>query len=265
MIEAIPKKTLKFVRQLKQKKARKESNLYLISGWRAVQEAVAGPFFKAKYLLVEKGNEQILASLSRVKAEAIFGLSASEFAYISDEKTPQGIAVVAYRPEHSLQNLPAGAPLLYLEQIGDPGNLGTILRSALWFGQTNILLGPDSVDPYQPKTVRASAGAITYVRVLEHIDLKTLKELKAQNRYKIVGTSARGTVPLPEFRGEGAPVILAFGSEAHGLSKPLNDLCDLLVQIPRPGQGESLNLGVSVALFLYHLSTRQFFSRKEKE
>jgi TrmH family RNA methyltransferase len=265
MIEAIPKKTLKFVRQLKQKKARKESNLYLISGWRAVREAVDGPFFKAKYLLVEKGNEQVLASLSRVKAEAIFALSASEFEYISDEKTPQGIAVVAYRPEHSLQNLPAGAPLLYLEQIGDPGNLGTILRSALWFNQTNILLGPNSADPYQPKVVRASAGAITYVRILESVDLSALKELKKRHHYKIVGTSARGAVPLPRFRGESAPVILAFGSEAHGLSQPLSDLCDALVQIPRPGQGESLNLGVSVALFLYHLSTQQFFNRKEKE
>ncbi len=265
MIEAIPKKTLKFVRQLKQKKARNETNLYLISGLRAVREAVGGPFFKAKYLLVEKGNEQILASLPSVKAEAVFSLRASEFEYVSDEKTPQGIAVVAYRPEHSLQNLPVEAPLLYLEQIGDPGNLGTILRSALWFGQTNILLGPNSADPYQPKVVRASAGAITYVRILESVDLNTLKELKERQHYKIVGASASGTIPLPRFNGGKAPAILAFGSEAHGLSKPLTALCDELVQIPRPGQGESLNLGVSVAVFLYHLSTRQSFSRKEKE
>lgn len=255
MIRPISKKLLKQVRQLKQKKYRRLHGQFVISGLRAVSLALSSNTIEPKYLLVEKQQMALLNRLPAFNGEAVFTLSSAEFSYISDEKTPQGIALVACLPQVSLQNLSLPDRLIFLEQISDPGNFGTILRTASWFGWPVILLGSTSLDPYQPKVVRASAGTIAQVKVVENVSLEALKKIKSQNGYRLIGTTVHQGKPLPDFKSKsGAKYMLAFGSEAHGLSEEVVRMCDQKLTIPKFGNGESLNLAIAVSLFLYQFT-----------
>lgn len=259
MIQPIPKRILKFVRQLNQKKYRKEHRLFIISGLRAVTQALEAKNVRIKFLLIEKDRMALLNQLPSMEYEAIFGLSPSEFAYMSDEKTPQGIALVVHRPDYSLSSIKVPKQLIYLEQINDPGNLGTILRTALWFDWNVLLLGKEATDPYQPKVVRSSAGAITQLNIVENVGLEQIAEIIREKNFRLIGTSVKSGTPLPAFRPEpGTGYILAFGSEAHGISGALSRMCHHQLTIPKAGQGESLNLGVSVSLFLYQFFAGQY-------
>ncbi len=255
MIQQIPKKLLKQMRQLRQKKFRRSYGLFVISGLRAVQLAMESPLILPKYLLVEKEQTSVLNRLPAFKGQAVFTLSPAEFSYMSDEKTPQGIALVAELPRSLSLTSPLPERMIYLERIADPGNFGTILRTALWFGWPLVLLSPDSLDPYQPKAIRASAGAIARVRIVEDVSLQTLEDLKNQSGYRFVGTRVQGGKALPKFTPRaGSKYILAFGSEAHGLSQEILRLCSEHLTIPKAGYGESLNLAIAVSLFLYQFS-----------
>ncbi len=256
MLQSIPKKLLKQIRQLRQKKFRHEYGLFVISGLRAVGLALESDTLRPKYLLVEKQQMAILNQLPAFNGEAIYALSRSEFEYISDEKTPQGIALVAYLPGETLSEINTlPGQLIFLENINDPGNFGTIVRTAAWFGWPLILLGTNAIDPYQPKAVRASAGAIARVKILRDISLKTLTQLKTQNHYKVIGTTVHEGHTLPAFKPQPSEkYLLLFGSEAHGLSGEAAQLCDLKLTIPKFGTGESLNLSVAVSLFLYQFT-----------
>ena len=258
MIRPIPKKLLKQVRQLKQKKFRRLNSQFVISGLRAASLALTSKAIKPKYLLIEKQQMALLNQLPAFNGEAVFTLSTSEFSYISDEKTPQGIALVAHLPQVSLQNLSLPDTLIFLEQISDPGNFGTILRSASWFGWPVILLGSASLDPYQPKVVRASAGTIAQVKIIENVSLETLKNIKAEKNYQLIGTTVHEGKPLPDFKSKSSvKYVLAFGSEAHGLSQEVAQMCDKKLTIPKFGKGESLNLAIAVSLFFYQFTALQ--------
>ncbi len=255
MIRPIPKKLLKQMRQLRQKKFRRSYGLFVISGLRAVQLALESPILRPKYLLVEKEQTSVLNRLPAFKGQAVFTLSPAEFSYMSDEKTPQGIALVAELPRSLSLPPPLPERMIYLERIADPGNFGTILRTALWFGWPLVLLSPGSLDPYQPKAVRASAGAIARLRIIENVSRQTLEDLKNQNGYRLIGTSVHEGKALPQFTPRPkSKYVLAFGSEAHGLSQDVSRLCSEHLTIPKTGYGESLNLAIAVSLFLYQFS-----------
>ncbi|NOX90368.1 MAG: RNA methyltransferase [Calditrichaeota bacterium] len=267
MLTPVSKNKLKFFRRLQQKKFRKEQGLYLISGLRAVREACKSKDLKIKYILLEEKQTALLNELPRLNCEAIFTLNSKEFALISDVKTPQGIAVVAGQPKFSLSSVALPDKVIYLEQIGDPGNLGTIIRSALWFGWNTVLLGKKSVDPFQPKAVRSSAGSIARITLVENVSADDIKTLKQKNRYKLVGATVRKGDPLNGFQPAlNDKLLLAFGSEAHGLSEELDVLCDVHLTIPCAGAGESLNLAIATSLFLYQIYlTQEQTIRKDKQ
>lgn len=209
--------------------------------------------FRPLALLLQEGKEALLSGLPIDKAAPRYLLTERDFMRISDEDTPQGIALLAERPSlNLLAHPPRAAFLPYLEQVNDPGNLGTIIRSLLWFGHHEILLSPGSVDPFSPKAVRSSAGSVTHCRIYEDIELDKLRTMRNEKSYKILGTAMDGERTIREWHpAKDERWILLFGSEAHGLSREARSMCDQLVAIPKPGFGESLNLATSVALFLY--------------
>ena len=141
--------------------------------------------------------------------------------------------------------------LLVLDRLSDPGNMGTIFRSALWFGVQDILLGPDCVDPYSPKVVRGSMGAIGKLNLHASADLYSSAEDWKAAGGDVVALHMQGT-PLHTFKHEN-PLFLIVGSEAHGVDQELL-LLSTPLSIEKPGVGESLNAAMATGIALFELS-----------
>ncbi|MBV1790274.1 RNA methyltransferase [Marinobacterium sp. D7] len=172
-------------------------------------------------------------------------ISERQMASISDTKTPQGI--VALVPIDALQPAPSsGEPAIYLHQIQDPGNLGTILRTLAWFGGYRCLLSPGSVDPYNPKVIRASMGAIFHVPLESEVPIDTLS-----GRYHQPGYLDMQGDPISS-PGFASCDCYIFGNEARGVPhEALSALNAQAFTIPGSGLIESLNLGTAVSLSVY--------------
>jgi TrmH family RNA methyltransferase len=176
-------------------------------------------------------------------------VSATEMKRISQTRTPSGILGICPLPA-------AGDPVpalmstswLYLDHISDPGNLGTLLRTAAWFGLKAVALSSDCSDPFNPKVVRGGMGAHFHLKFLGPLPLKQLT-----SRHQILGADHRGT-PIRALESIPEPWVLVVGNEAHGLSPSTHSRVNQLVSVPKRGQGESLNVGVATGIILHHLT-----------
>jgi TrmH family RNA methyltransferase len=167
---------------------------------------------------------------------------------ISDTETPQGIfAVVNIKADEAK---PEGDLILALDAVQDPGNVGTLIRTAAWFGIRTILFGEGSADPYSPKVVRSSQGALFSVACLTKTDLTTaLGDLKKQGyivHAAMLDPAARSLYSVAPAKRS----VVLLGNEAHGVSPQIERMADVKLLIPRYGEGESLNVAVSGAIVL---------------
>ena len=234
-------------RALKRSKFRKQEGLFLLEGVRLCQEAL-------------HSDLEIIACITSKQFEKFpipsnvkhFEATPVQIEQISDSKSPQGIICIARIPatpdEPNIKNTKI---LLVLDRLSDPGNMGTIFRSALWFGIHDILLGPDCVDPYSPKVVRGSMGAIGTLNLHTSTDLlSSAQEWKAAGG-EVAALHMQGT-SLQTFKRE-EPLFLIVGSEAHGVDQDLLKLSSPLA-IEKPGSGESLNAAMATGIALFELS-----------
>lgn len=258
MVPPISRSNLSRIARLKHKKYRDDQQAYLISGYFAVKTALESDRIEVSDILLRQDRTDWLQTLfaGKLHKAAVHQLNSVQFQKISDEKNPQGIALVARKPKQPAELSGIDEPLLiYLDQINDPGNLGTIIRSAAWFGVRTLLLSPQSADPYQPKVVRSSAGLISHMRCLERVSPAHLKELADAGAYQIIGASERAKQGINQFIFKSSQkYCLVFGCEAHGISPELQPVIRQSLAIPGYGVGQSLNVAVAVALFLYHFS-----------
>lgn len=256
MSQVLSQSTLQEIVKLKQKKFRDQKKEYLLSGFRAVQGALESKNLRAKALIYNKDIKNEFLKIRLPADLPVYSISKKEFDHLSDEKNPQGVALLLERPELSLDQIQVNNPIsLYLEEVSDPGNLGTIIRTALWFGVEDIMLSPRSADPFQPKVVRASAGYITHAHIYENVTVNDLIKLKQNQTLTFAGTVLDSNNTLKSVK----PMlqnsfVITFGSEARGLSTELFNICDYHFTIPKKGKGESLNLAVAVALSIAELS-----------
>jgi TrmH family RNA methyltransferase len=235
---------LNFLTSLQKRQQRYEQKLFLIEGTHLVKEALQQDyplheiFFyqnhmtKDTYQLIEKAEKKNI-HLRPVDSYCL--------ERISTTKTPQPVVAIAPLPE---TNYPVTGSALYFYKINDPGNLGTIMRTALWYGIDHLILSPESCDPFNTKTVRASQGAIFSIRLTCDRDISTLVSL-AENYQILVSDPNEKNFPYVEDK-----FITIFGSESQGMK---NIECVFKHQrfgIKRKGAGESLNLAVAVGIFL---------------
>ena len=180
-------------------------------------------------------------------------VSDDAFDSVAETVTPQGVLALVKMPEHTAAELSgSGKNLLLLETLQDPGNLGTILRTAEAAGIGGIILSADSVDAFSPKTVRATMGAVFRVPFVYVSDFaQTVLGLK-ENGYTVYAAHLQGSVPYdePDYKGSCAVMI---GNEGNGLSDEATALADVRIRIPMEGKAESLNAGVAAALMMYEL------------
>ncbi len=234
-------------RGLKRSKFRKQDGLFLLEGVRLCEEAF-------------HSDLEIVACITSKNFEKIplppdvkhFEASQVQIQQISDSKTPQGIICVARIPDPPEKlDTKDTKIMLVLDHISDPGNMGTIFRTALWFGIQDILLGPDCADPYSPKVVRASMGAIAFLRLHRSDDLCASAEAWLAAAGEVAALHMQGTA-LQHFKTE-KPLFLIVGSESHGVDHQLLKLSTAL-SIKKPGTGESLNAAMATGIALFELS-----------
>jgi TrmH family RNA methyltransferase len=176
----------------------------------------------------------------------------SQMKAISEEVAPPGIVFITEKKQNShslLENL-QDKIILYLDKISDPGNFGTILRSACWFGVNTILLSPESVDPWNSKSVRASAGAIFEVNIITDLNFNHLQQYFRPLGYQFIATVVSDGLPLDRWN-IGSKSIIFLGQEAGGLSKEIVKHADVHINVPGYGNVESLNLSVATGIILY--------------
>ena len=170
---------------------------------------------------------------------------------ISDIKSTEtfpGVMAIVEMPEMSFKDIENSENVVLLDGVKDPGNLGTIIRTADWFGVSSIILGKDSVDPYNEKTVRSTMGSIFRTNIFRSENsAKTIEKLKSVG-FKVNALTMNGK-NISELKTKGKNLYI-FGSESHGIDKKIESLADSSYTIPGNGRAESLNLGVSVGIVL---------------
>jgi TrmH family RNA methyltransferase len=180
------------------------------------------------------------------------------FGSVAPSDAPQGVAALARWKEFSLADVLAKSktgPLLAIAGVQDPGNLGTILRSAEAFGACGVLLGEGTVSPFNPKVVRASAGSVFRLPVVRVSLSDALGQMKGLGLRLVATVSHKGT-PLDQAKLSGSLAIF-IGSEGAGLSRDLIKEMDEVVAIPQAPQVESLNVGVATSIVLYEVMRQQ--------
>ena len=239
-------RSIKELQLLKQSKYRKIKNQFIAEGKRLVKEAmnccntVDLLFSTQTFYNKNKNDWQGFLEAGSTKIEII---TDSQFKRISSTSTPSGIGALCNIPKSPHIDFKV-REWIYLDKIRDPGNLGTILRSALWFGFENIILSSESVDPYNPKAIRSGMGS--------HFGLNLYQNIRLNDFIKthlIVSGSTSGE----DISGFNLPekYILVLGNEAHGISKNIEPLIQKSVSIKRLGEGESLNLSSAASILMY--------------
>lgn len=247
---------VKRLRSLRDAKAREECGEFLVEGEVMILEALKCGLSPSDALLEDESA--LISALEKAGARAHLA-SRNAIEAACDTKTPQGSCAAFTLPRRD--RLPENASLLVaLDGVQDPGNLGTIWRTADASGFHALILGEGCADPYSPKVQRAAMGSGFRVPLLETRFPEALQALQRQG-FRVVVSALDGE-PLYEhpFSNASEKLILVIGNEAHGVSKAVQSLADVRLKIPMRGGAESLNASVAAGILMYEL-TRNTLSR----
>jgi len=256
---ALSKSRLRDVVKLHQKKFRDLEGLFLAEGLRAVRELCLNlPDEEMLVALLIRGGEPDVARFAQTYQGKVFSVTEKECDQLARTSTSQGIFGV-FRQQQSNgyegTDKPGPSLIVALDDVQDPGNVGTILRTAVWFGADAMICSAGTADRYNPKVVRSCAGSIF---ALPHYGVESLAhELHRLQKlgYTIVCSSLDGE-DFREFASWPEKMVLVIGNEANGISEPVKALTNLLVKIPHSGEKvhvESLNASISAAILMERL------------
>lgn len=238
IITSLNNPTIKEISKLKNKKYRDLTNTYLVEGDHLVEEAYKNNLL-IKIILLED-------TICNYDIEKIY-VTKEVMKKLTELDTPNKIIGIVKKNTP----LPIGNKILILDNIQDPGNLGTIIRSSVAFDIDTIVLSPNTVDIYNPKVIRSTQGMIFYTNIIT-LELKEfINEIKTKN-YTIFGTDVRNgknikEITLPE------KFALVLGNEGQGVSKEIESLCDDNIYIKMSSKCESLNVSVATSILLYEV------------
>ncbi|MCF2592487.1 RNA methyltransferase [Bacteroides caecigallinarum] len=248
----ISKNKIKFIRSLEQKKFRKENGVFLAEGNKLVSDL--SDFFKCKILVA---TQQWLDSNRNIIADEKIYVEKDELSRVSLLKTPQDVLAVFEIPSYTLSmDCPRNELCLALDDVQDPGNLGTIIRIADWFGIKNIYCSHGTADAFSPKTVQATMGALARVK-LHYCNIKEL--ISSLNDVPVFGTFLDGDSIYNNTLSSNGLIVM--GNEGNGISKEVSELINRRILIPNYPQGnettDSLNVAVATAIVCSEFRRRQ--------
>jgi len=245
LIQSTQNETVKRMRSLAAKKGRQETGLHLIEGERLVREAISSGADIAE-LFIEEGREaEDMAS----SAPRVYTVSRRVMESMTDTGTPQWIcAAVRTQDTTPPESYPQGL-IVALDRVQDPGNLGTILRTADAMGAAGLLLGGGCADPFGPKVLRSTMGSVYHIPLWQGELTAELAKLREAGFSLICGHLA-GTEVLPEV---GDKCVLIIGNEGSGVSDEVADMCKKY-RLPMYGRAESLNASVAAGILMYEIA-----------
>ena len=241
-----------------------ESGRFLAEGRQAVGEALGRPGTVLDLLVADDTAErhQDLLNVAARAGVTTARASARDLASLSDTVTPPGLVAICQQVDVTLDEALADQPRLVVlcDQVRDPGNLGTVIRCADAFGADAVLVSQDSVDLYNPKTVRASTGSVFHLPVVVGVDVAAAADHARSLGLQVLGADGGGQATVDDLVAAGRlsePTMWVMGNEAWGLPEGHAELLDALVAVPIFGRAESLNLSTAAAVFLYASATAQ--------
>jgi RNA methyltransferase, TrmH family len=248
-------------RKLRQRKQRAAADAFLVEGPHATGQALTAGTFAVRELFVTAGAAERERDLLRTAAAAdvpVCLVTDQVLETLADTVTPQGVVAVVRTPRTSLDDVLRRRPrhVVVLVEAADPGNVGTVIRTADAAGADLVMLTSDSTDPYGGKCVRASAGSLFHLPVVTGIGLALAVERLKGAGLQVLATTTDGT-DLDEVGDLARPTAWLFGNEAHGLPAEAVALADRTVRVPIHGRAESLNLAAAAAVCLYATASAQ--------
>lgn len=259
IIESAQNKVYKNALLLKEKKNRRESGLFLVEGQK--QTAEIDGSWNIRNFFISESFQQKHKFASPAKT---FTISDKLFKRLSSTQTPQGIIAVAEKKTYDVKKLIKTAGngfFVILEQIQDPGNLGTVIRCADAFGAKAVFVSKGSADIYSDKTMRSAMGSIFHLPVADETDTKNLIGLMKEEGVMAFAASLEGGQNLQNFVFPQKSAVI-IGNEAKGLSPEIQKQACGLVKIYMPGKAESLNAAVAAAIIMYETAKKTVFCIK---
>lgn len=253
---------IKNIKRLARRPHREKENKFLIEGARFVEEALNSDWPLEAVLYTSEfylghGNVVHKARSKRLKVVEVTGGLLAELA---ETENPQGVAAVAHMRQWGITGIlaavsPGDNIIVLVDGVQDPGNLGTLIRSADAFGAGGVILTKGTVDLYNPKTLRSTMGSIFHLPVVQGLETKEIICLLREHNYTLVVGDPRAELSIDR-ADLLSRIALVVGSEASGPSREVMSHTHTRVSIPMPGKAESLNVGVASAIMLYEV-TRQ--------
>jgi TrmH family RNA methyltransferase len=258
---------VKAARKLAGRRGRRDADELLVEG-QAVAEAL--PFLRRLFVAEDASDaERALADQAAARGCRVTTVTRAVLDSVTDTVTPQGLVGLAALPRAEVGQVLAGASLVVVAwRVRDPGNLGALIRCADAAGADAVIVTADSVDPGNPKAVRASTGSVFHLPVVTGCGFAEVVAACRAAGLRLVAADAAGPVPVADVDLV-CPVALVFGNEAHGLDPGVAAACDVVVRIPlhagpRPGfhrGAESLNLAAAVAIVTYEAARQRAGAR----
>ena len=253
-IESKNNNLFKEIKKLKEKKHRIKSNKYLIEGLRFVEEAIKSKVSIDSIIFTESFKEKNPDLFLKINENIkLIQMNEALLKQLCSTENPQGIVGVI-----NMQNkeLKSGELVVLVDKVQDPGNMGTIIRTAHAAGAAGIVMTKGTVDIYNDKTLRSTMGSIFYIPIVEDDSLDFVKSLNKEG-YKLVVSSLQGKNNFFEENLQGKDMI-AVGNEGNGVSDEVYDIADIKVKIPMPGEAESLNVAVATSIMIYEKIRQSF-------
>lgn len=248
---------IKSVKKLKEKKHREEKNQFFIEGFRFVSEALASDF-QVPYLFLCEDDNINLKNFNIKGDTKVYTVTRSIFKEISFTEHPQGVAAVV-----NYKSFVVSGDGFYVlaDKLQDPGNLGTIIRSAHGAGALGVIVTKGTVDLYNDKTLRSTMGSIFHIPVIRDDELSFVKELKSKG-FKLVTSSldAKNNFFNEDLKGN---IIIALGNEGAGISEDISKLSDIKVKIPMSGLAESLNVAAAGSIMIFEVVRQKIIDNKQ--
>lgn len=296
LITSVNNQRVKEVANLKQKKYRTESGTFFAEGLRAVEEAVQyADVTELFYTEAEAGRlDEVLKAAGNVPADTkeksgnmnnvnhnnagtakkrneaangirMYQVDEKVMAKLSDTKAPQGVLAVIRTPEQNLRQLRPGtasdnnAPVIILDRVQDPGNLGTIIRTADAVGALGLILLEGCVDAYSPKVVRASMGSLFHLPVVQDVTAEEALTWCYRNGYEPAATALKNAQNV--YKADiSKKMAFLFGNEANGVAEELQAAAETRLFIPMTGLAESMNVAMAAGIILFEgLRQRKFY------
>ncbi len=241
----------KLAKSLGTRKGREKKGKFMVEGLKLVSEALAHPELLETILISESLKESIVSSMASYQIPIVM-ISSALADLLTETETPQGIWAICHYPDWGgLESINSYDLVLVLAEIQDPGNLGTMLRTAWAVGVQAVILSTGSVDPFNPKVIRSAMGATLNLPIYNRVSRQEVEALKDQG-FQIMACDPLGEVSLFRSSLEGKLAFI-MGNESQGLSPEWKGMADSLIRIPLQAGVDSLNVAVACGIVLYEV------------